>query len=421
MTGQYAWRNPAGAGILSGEAPLAWDPAMPTTPSLLKKAGYTTGVVGKWHMGLGKGDIDFNKEIRPGPLDVGFDYAFIFPATGDRIPCVYIENNRVVGLDPADPIATSYKNKIGSDPTGKENPELLTMKPSHGHDATIVSGISRIGWMSGGKAARWVDEDMADTFAAKASAFIEKNKKNPFFLYFATHDVHVPRVPHPRFAGKTAHGPRGDAIVQFDSTVGEILKTLDRLKLAKNTLVIFTSDNGPVVDDGYKDEAVEKLGDHKPAGPLRGGKYSIFEGGTRVPWVVRWPARVKPGVSGALVCQIDLLASFAALTGQRLADADAPDSFNVLPALLGESKTGRERLVEDAQNRLALREGEWKVIEGGRPRNRNAGTGSDTAEQLYNLGEDLGETKDLGAQNPEKVKEAIGRLEEMRQNPRSRP
>jgi arylsulfatase A-like enzyme len=261
---------------------------------------------------------------------------------------------------------------------------------------------------------------MADTFARKGVAFIEKHRNEPFFLYFATHDIHVPRVPHPRFAGKTAHGPRGDVIVQFDSTIGEILKTLDRLKLAENTLVILTSDNGPVVDDGYKDEAKEKLGGHKPAGPLRGGKSSIFEGGTRVPWLVRWPARVKPGVSGALVCQIDLLASFAALTGQKLADADAPDSFNVLPALLGESQKGRERLVEHA-NVLALREGEWKVIEGGRPRNRNAGTGSGTAEQLYNLGKDLGETKDLGAQNPEKVKEAIGRLEQMRQNPRSRP
>ena len=162
---------------------------------------------------------------------------------------------------------------------------------SHGHNNAVINGIGRIGFMSGGKSALWVDEDMADTFTRKAVSFIEQRKDKPFFLYFATHDIHVPRVPHPRFAGKTSMGPRGDAMVEFDWCVGEILKTLDRHKLTKNTLVILTSDNGPVIDDGYKDGALEKLGGHKPAGPLRGGKYSRFEAGTRVPFIVRWPAR----------------------------------------------------------------------------------------------------------------------------------
>ena len=215
-------------------------------------------------------------------------------------------------------------------PTGKANPEQLKLHPSHGHDQTIVDGISRIGYMSGGKSALWVDEDMADVLTRKAKRFIEEHAGGPFFLYFATHDIHVPRVPNSRFVGKTEMGPRGDAIAQLDWCVGEILETLDRRGLAKDTLIIFTSDNGPVVDDGYRDDAVKKTRRHRPAGPLRGGKYSAFEGGTRVPFLVRWPARVKPGVSPALVCQIDLMASLAALVGRKLADEDAPDSVDVL-------------------------------------------------------------------------------------------
>jgi arylsulfatase A-like enzyme len=223
-------------------------------------------------------------------------------------------------------------------------------------------------------------------------------KDRPFFLYFATHDVHVPRVPHARFAGKSGLGPRGDVILQLDWCTGEILGALDRLKLAENTLVIFTSDNGPVVDDGYQDQAVEKLGDHKPAGPLRGGKYSNFEGGTRVPFIVRLPGRVKPGVSDALVCQVDFVASFAALAGRQLAAADAPDSFNVLPALLEDSKAGRDHLVEHA-GMVSLREGQQKLIPPGKGPKRNAATstelGNDPGGQLYDLSVDLGETKNV--------------------------
>ena len=237
-------------------------------------------------------------------------------ATGDRVPTVYVEDGRVVGLDPKDPIRVDYEKPIGDWPTGKANPELLTtQRPSHGHDQTIVNGVSRIGYMTGGKAALWRDQDMADTFTRKAVSYIEQHQREPFFLFFATHDPHVPRVPHERFVGKSGMGPRGDAILQSDWSIGQVLDTLDRLKLSENTLVIFTSDNGPVVDDGYVDQAVEKLGAHKPWGPLRGGKYSRFEAGTRVPFVVRWPARVKPGVSDALVSQVDLLASLAALVG----------------------------------------------------------------------------------------------------------
>jgi arylsulfatase A-like enzyme len=183
-------------------------------------------------------------------------------------------------------------------------------------------------------------------------------------------------VPHPRFAGKSGLGPRGDAILQLDWSVGEVLKTLDRLGLAENTLVIFSSDNGPVVDDGYKDEAVELLDGHKPAGPLRGGKYSAFDAGTRVPFLVRWPGRIKPGISEALACQIDLPASMAALTGQKLGSGDAPDSLDVLGALLGRTQTGRDHLVEHAGS-LSLLQGDWKYIEPSKGARMNVNTNTE--------------------------------------------
>ena len=420
LTGEYPWRK-KGTGILPGDAGLIIQPGRITIASLLQRTGYRTGVVGKWHLGLGgKGGPDWNGEIKPGPREIGFDYSFLMPATGDRVPCVYVENQRVVGLDPNDPIQVSYGEPVGAEPTGKEHPELLKLHPSHGHDQTIINGISRIGYMTGGKAARWVDEDMADTFTRKAVAFIEQNKDRPFFLYFATHDPHVPRVPHPRFVGKSGCGVRGDVIVQFDWCAGEILNTLERLHLSKNTLVVLSSDNGPVVDDGYADGAVENLNDHRPAGPLRGGKYSIFEGGTRVPFIVRWPQRIKPGVSEALVSHIDFLASFAALTGQKLAAGDAPDSRNVLPALVGQSQTGRDQFVEHA-NVLAMRDGTWKYIESAPGPRRNAGTntdlGTEPAGQLYDLAGDLGETNDLLQVQPDRSHKLLEELKAARQAP----
>jgi arylsulfatase A-like enzyme len=423
LTGEYAFRKP-GTGVLPGNAALVIEPGRTTLPSMLQKAGYTTAVVGKWHLGLGpKGGPDWNTEIRPSPNDIGFDYSFIMAATGDRVPTVYVENRRVVGLDPGDPIAVSYTEPIGTGPTAKTNPELLKMAPSHGHDMTIVNGVSRIGYMTGGKAALWRDEDMADVFTGKAVAFLEQQKGKPFFLFFSTHDPHVPRVPHPRFVGKSGMGPRGDAILQADSSTGEILAALDRLKLANDTLVIFTSDNGPVIDDGYKDEAVEKLGTHRPSGPFRGGKYSHFEAGTRVPFVVRWPGRVKPGVSDALVSQVDFLASFAALTGQTLGDADRPDSLDTLAAFLGASKTGRRELVEQAGGQ-ALRAGQWKYMDPSqRPKlnaNVNVELGNDTVPQLYDLAADPGERVNVADKFPERVREMAARLAEIRKAGRSR-
>jgi arylsulfatase A-like enzyme len=416
LTGEYAWRRP-GTGIARGDAPAIIRPGRSTLPAVLQKAGYHTGVVGKWHLGLGPDEgADWNGVIAPGPLEIGFDEAFLIPATGDRVPCVYVEGNRVVGLDPADPIRVSFDGPILDEPTGKDHPELLTLHPSHGHDQTIINGVSRIGYMSGGKTARWVDEEIADTITARAVRFMEENRTVPFFLYFSTHDIHVPRIPHPRFRGKSGMGPRGDAILEFDACVGEILDALDRLRLSENTLVILTSDNGPVVDDGYQDQAVELLGDHRPAGPLRGGKYSAFDGGTRVPFIVRWPGRVEPGESDALTSQIDLFASLAALVEQPFGPGAAPDSRNALPTLLGQSSEDREFVIEHAANgALSLIVGDWKYIEPHGGPKVSAYTdielGNDPEPQLYNLARDLGEEENLASVEPDRVAEMAAFLE----------
>ena len=416
LTGEYAWRR-EGTGIARGDASMIIEAGRTTLPSTLQEAGYTTGVIGKWHLGLGgEGGPDWNGEIKPGPLEIGFDEAFLIPATGDRVPTVYVENHRVVGLDPDDPIEVSFQGPIGDEPTGRDNPELLKMHPSHGHDMTIVNGISRIGYMKGGTAARWVDEDMADVITERAVQFIDTHQEDPFFLFFSLHDIHVPRVPHPRFVGKSGMGPRGDVILQTDWCVEEVMNALDELGLAENTLVIFTSDNGPVVDDGYEDQAVELLGDHKPAADLRGGKYSAFEAGTRVPFILRWPARVEPGTSNALVSQVDLMGSFAALTGVSLADDEGVDSMNQLSTLTGESMDGRPYLIQhNAAGTLSIIKDSWKYIEPSSANAYNARTdielGNNPEPQLYNLVQDPGEQENLALTEPERLAELSGLLD----------
>ena len=318
MTGRYAWREP-GTGIAAGNTPALIKPDTVTVPSLLKSAGYKTGLVGKWHLGLGEDKTDFNGDIKPGPLELGFDYAFFIPATGDRVPCVFVENHRVVGYDPADPIQVSYSQKIGTEPTGNDPDVKLKIQGGPGHKDTVVNGIPRIGFMTGGQAARWVDEDIADTLTAKAVKFLELHQGGPFFLYLATHDIHEPMVPHPRFRGTSDCGWRGDVIHQLDWTVGQVLATLDRLKLATNTLVIFTSDNGGAIKNTYDDGTNPLHSRQQPNGALRGFKGSLHEGGHRVPFIARWPGHIPAGgTSGELIGHVDTLATFAALTGQRL-------------------------------------------------------------------------------------------------------
>lgn len=413
LTGKYAFRK-KGTDILPGDANLIVPPDGTSLPAILKRAGYTTGIVGKWHLGLGNSKLNWNVPITPGPVEIGFDYAFILPATLDRVPCVYLEEGRVLNLDPKDPIEVNYKYRVGNDPTGFSNPEMVRLKGNPQHSGTIIDGVPRIGYMAGGHSARWVDETMSDVLSGRALKFIEDNKSKPFFLYYAMPEPHVPRLPGPRFAGKTKLGSRGDVIEQMDWEVGQVLDTLDRLGLSEDTLVIFSSDNGPILNDGYHDDSVAKNGAHSISGPYRGGKYEALEGGTRVPFIVRWPKYVKPGKSDALVSQMDLLASLAAVTGQALPDSGALDSINILPALLGESGVGRESLVEQGTSALGLRAGDWKLINRmPRPAFRSQNTAPGAPLSLYNLQDDPKEKNDLVLRNPAKAAELQKTLEQI--------
>jgi len=351
LTGQYAWRHAPGSRILPGDAPLAIPTNAITLPKLLKQAGYTTGIIGKWHLGLGdQPQTDYNRPLKPGPLEVGFDSAFIIPATGDRVPCVYVENYRVVGLDPGDPITLDYSVK-------------------RGEPKSFVRGIPRIGGMTGGTTARWTDADIADTLARRTVQFLERNSMGPFFLYLATHGIHVPRVPHPRFKGTSQSGVRGDQIHELDDTVSQVLAALDRLKLADNTLVIFTSD--------------------------------------------------------ALLGLVDMAATLAALTGTPLPADAVPDSFNVLPALLLEpgARPVRDHLVfhnGGTNGPFGLRQGHWKFISPAGVRRAKQGAAGPLG-QLYDLAKDPGETNNQAASQPEKRKEMEALLAKVRRAGRSRP
>lgn len=424
LTGRYAFRDKAS--VLPGDAPMLIKPDMPTLPGILQQNGYKTAVVGKWHLGLGDGNVDWNGKISPGPLEIGFDYSYLIPATGDRVPCVMVENHYVVGLDPDDPIEVSYKHKVGNDPTGTENYDLLRYGADPQHANTIINGVSRIGYMSGGNAARWRDETVPHQMLQKARAFMKENKDDPFFLYFAFHDIHVPRLPDQRFEGATDMGVRGDAIVQMDWITGELMKTVEQLGIKEETLVIFTSDNGPVVDDGYADDSTERLGKHKPSGPYRGGKYSSYEAGTRVPTITYWSSHIKPGKSNALLSQVDLYSSIAQLVGHQLKDDEAPDSQNYLNAYLGESPRGRTFLLEESYA-FSLRMDNYKFIQASNSKAytwihflKSIQSGISEEPQLYNLKKDPKEFKNIATKNKKQLKIMQSELNRILESDRTR-
>jgi arylsulfatase A-like enzyme len=431
LTGTYAFRGQR-TGIAPPNAPAIIQPGTETVASLLKRAGYATAVIGKWHLGLGGPDgPDWNGQLKPGPLEIGFDTCFLLPTTNDRVPQVYVHDHRVPNLDPADPLWVGNKRPSPDHPTGISHRDTLKMDWSHGHNATIHNGISRIGFYTGGHAARFRDEDLADKWVEKSVEFIEQHQDKPFFLFFSSHDIHVPRMPHERFQGRTSLGFRGDAIVELDWCVGELLKTLDRLKLAENTLVIFCSDNGPVLDDGYKDGALEKNGSHRAAGPYSGGKYSVYEGGTRTPFITRWKGRIPAGVSDEVVCTIDLAASLAALTEQTLPADVCLDSFNVLGALLGqEGAKGRDHLVQQdngANGTYGLRAGKWKLHRYDPKSARNVVVEEPLANrkvprfQLFDLQADPAEKTNVIQQHPDVAQRLQQQLARLIEQGRSRP
>lgn len=353
LTGLYPWTNRE-AKILPGNAALIINTQQVTLPKVMKQAGYVTGSVGKWHLGLGDGAVDWNKLVYPGAKEIGYDYSFIQAATNDRVPCIFIENGRGVNLDPNDPLYVSYKENFPGEPTGKVN---------------------------------------------------------------RLHQPHVPRVPNERFAGKSGMGPRGDVILEADWCVTEFLKEMDKLGLTENTLVIFTSDNGPVLDDGYQDQAVELVGNHKMAGPLRGGKTSLYDGGTCIPFMLRWPAEVKPGaVSDALVCQMDLLASLSVLIGQTY--SDKVDSQNTLPVFLGKGGNGRKELVLEGYFNYALRDGDWVMIppypDTYGDAEEAAFAGNSNCYQLYNVKEDIGQQVNLAEKEPKRLRQMMMTFERLK-------
>ena len=411
LTGTYAFRQ-KGTGIAPPNSPAIIKPGTSTIATVLGRAGYQSAVIGKWHLGLGgPSGPEWNGNLKPGPREIGFNYNFLLPTTNDRVPQVYVENHRVLNLDPADPLWVGNKKPSPDHPTGLTHRSTLKMDWTHGHNATIHNGISRIGFYTGGHAARFRDEDLADKWVERSVEWIEDHRDEPFFLFFSSHDVHVPRMPHERFQGKTALGFRGDAILQLDWCVGELLKTLDRLQIADQTLVVFCSDNGPVMDDGYADGALEKVGTHRAAGRYSGGKYSVLEGGTRTPFITRWTNRIEPGVSDEVVCTIDLVASLASLTGTNLREDECLDSFDVMEALLGEEgATGRDHLVQQDNGRggnYGLRVGNWKLQRHDSKRARNVVVEKPLANtpvaqyRLYDLAKDPGEKQDVSADHPQ--------------------
>lgn len=410
LTGQYPWRN-RNAKILPGTAPLLIDTAQVTLPKMLRKHGYETAVIGKWHLGLGLGNVNWNEHISPGPNEVGFDYSFIMAATQDRVPTVYIKDGDVYNLDVNDPIKIDYEKNFPGEPTGENSPHLLKMKGDPQHNRTIVNGVPRIGHMKGGQSARWIDENMADDFLKEVQTYIKTKKDKPFFLYYGFQQPHVPRTPHPRFVGATGMGPRGDVIAEADWCVGELIKTLKQEGLLENTLIFLSSDNGPVLDDGYVDDAIEKLGDHTPTGELRGGKYSLYEAGTRVPFVTYWKGTIEPGTSDAIISQMDWLSSLSSMMGE---EKPKLDSENHMDLLLGKTSTGREDVVLEATSRTAYRHGDWVLIPPyPGPKmflTKGIETGNGDEYQLYNLAEDVSQKNNLAEKMPKKRDEMMERF-----------
>jgi arylsulfatase A len=428
LTGQYPFRKNIWAPVFL-KAGLLIDTNQLTIADVMKKSDYATACIGKWHLGFGTNTPDWNGDLKPGPLELGFDYYFGIPVVSSHPPFVYVENHRVVGLDPKDPFVFNTRAET------KEYPEKF--------------GIDNIG---GAKAAHalYNDEMVGTTLTGKAVKWIKDNKNNPFFLYFATTNIHHPFTPDPRFKGTSECGRYGDFIHELDWIVGEVVKTLEEQNILDNTMIIFTSDNGGMLNQGG--QAAWSLGHHMN-GDLLGFKFDSWEGGQRIPFIVNWHGKVKAGSkSDQLICNVDMLATLAALTGYKLKDGEGPDSYNMLSVLTGQTrKQIRDNVVlaPTKKQNLAIRKDKWVYIGakgGGGFEAKNPGdhtfggpaafkfTGEKNSdiedgkikpdapkEQLYDLDADLSQSKNVILQHPEIAKEMKALLERIKSGPGTRP
>jgi len=397
LTGEYPFRI-NNYGPVFCQDKLIIDTKQTTLASLLKRKGYATACVGKWHLGFGnKRKPDWNQELKPGPLEVGFDYFYGIPVVNSHPPFVYAENHRVVGLDPADPLI--YKK--GGKTHGIPYPEKNTANPR------MVNVI-------GGKAAHalYVDEESAEHLTGKALNWMNVQQE-PFFLYYASHNIHHPFTPHPYFQGKSECGLYGDFVEELDWSVGQILEALETFGVADNTLVIFTSDNGGMFNGGGK-EAIRH--GHAPNGELKGQKFGAWEGGHRVPFLAKWPTKIPAGsTSGELIANMDLLPTFAAIIKQDLTAEEAPDGINQLPLFLDDdAKSARKELVlmPHKPPLTSLRQGDWVYIPGVGDGGWMKGEKGDLPRQLYNLKEDPNQKNNLINEFPEKAEAMRKALQE---------
>jgi len=341
ITGVYPHRKKM-SGPVNHTSGLIIPTETATVASVMKKAGYATACIGKWHLGFGENQPDWNGELKPGPNELGFDYYYGVPIVNSLPPFVYVENHHVVGLVPEDPFV------LGQMPVTRSFPE---------------KGVSKA--IGGAIAAhkRYDDEQVGTTLAGKALDWIKAKKDNPFFLYFATTNIHHPFTPAPRFKGTSQAGIYGDFIHELDWIVGQVLNTLEEQGLTDNTLIFFTSDNGGMVNLGG--QAAVKLG-HKMNGGLLGFKFDAWEGGHRVPFIAKWPGKIKANtVSKQLVSNVDFLATFLELTSQDDAVLANKNSISFLPALLkNPTQPIREELVVSPAggNHMAVRKGKWLYI-----------------------------------------------------------
>ncbi|MCM2374197.1 sulfatase-like hydrolase/transferase [Aporhodopirellula aestuarii] len=403
LTGVHAFRVP-GSGIAPPNSPALIPAETPTIASVLNDAGYRTGIIGKWHLGLGEkpGGPDWNGTLSPGPLEIGFDDALILPTTNDRVPPVLVRNHHVENLDSNDPLWVGNQRPSPEHQDARSNPAALRMTTVGSHHGTIHNGIGRIGYFTGGKAALYRDEDLAKRWVSESKVWLSKHAGTPFFLLVTPHSLHAPRIVDEQFQGVSKMGPRGDAIAELDWTVGQIMASLKHLKLIERTLVVFCSDNGPVLIDDYKDRSDELLGDHDPNGDFRGGKYNVYEGATRTPFIVSMPGTVPVDESNQVICTIDLAASFAAWVGAKVPTGALRDSINLMPALLGETDAvGRSFLLQqdNGWGSFGYRKGKWKLVRCDSRKMLNSDLDMKTTQipryALYDLGNDPGETTNV--------------------------